>query len=452
MPLGVAFLALLHQLAPAFTAPSARTFVTLMTGWALTHRHRYVTELIQAADAVHRGHHSRYHRFFSHAAWTLDGLCSLPAPLLVTAFAPEGDIELAVDDTLCHHRGRATFGVRLHHDPLRSHEVGRSQTSWGHDWVVLFLVVRRPRWAPTKVWALPVGFRLYLNRQGVGPRHRGPRPAPDPAHRTRPELAVELVVKFAGWFPGRALVLSGDSLYGGASVLKRLPGNVDLVSRVSPHAGLYEPAPPPRPYQVGARRKKGERLPGMAAWAADESRPWRELEFDQYGLHSVQRVKEMTGLYYRAGGSRVLKLVLVRDPAGRRKDQMFYATRVDWDARRVLDLYCGRWSVEVSFANAKGLLGLGDPANRLEGAVRRTAPMALVLYSLVVLWVERGGERHVAFPDRPWYRQKREPSFADLLSGLRRASWVGNIGGAGAGRGCPESVVAALREFASRAG
>src|SRR3954469_17051212 len=101
MPLDVGFLALLHQLPPAFPAPSARTFVTLMTGWALTHRHRYVTELIQAAGAVHRGHHSRYHRFFSHAAWTLDGLCSLLAPLLVTAFAPEGDIELAVDDTPC---------------------------------------------------------------------------------------------------------------------------------------------------------------------------------------------------------------------------------------------------------------------------------------------------------------------------------------------------------------
>lgn len=29
----------------------------------------------------------------------------------------------------------------------------------------------------------------------------------------------------------------------------------------------------------------------------------------------------------------------------------------------------------------------------------------------------------MAYPDRPWYRSKEEPSFADFLSSLRRVSW-----------------------------
>jgi hypothetical protein len=33
----------------------------------------------------------------------------------------------------------------------------------------------------------------------------------------------------------------------------------------------------------------------------------------------------------------------------------------------------------------------------------------------------REGHRQVSFPNRPWYRQKREPSFADRLAALRRA-------------------------------
>ena len=82
-----------------------------------------------------------------------------------------------------------------------------------------------------------------------------------------------------------------------------------------------------------------------------------------------------------------------------------------------------RWSIEVTFENGKQLLGLEDPANRKEKAVRRTAPMALVLYSLIVLWFHQVGHRHLQFPDRPWYRRKEEPSFADMLTTLRRLSW-----------------------------
>ena len=56
-------------------------------------RHRYVTELIQSAGAVHRGHHSRYHRFFSNAAWSIDDLYESLAREAVATFFPEGTIE-----------------------------------------------------------------------------------------------------------------------------------------------------------------------------------------------------------------------------------------------------------------------------------------------------------------------------------------------------------------------
>ncbi len=61
------------------------------------------------------------------------------------------------------------------------------------------------------------------------------------------------------------------------------------------------------------------------------------------------------------------------------------------------------------------LLGLEDPANRLPKAVERTAPFALVLYSLVIVWFHKTGHQFIRFPDRPWYRRKQESSFADLL-------------------------------------
>jgi hypothetical protein len=461
MQLTPTFGSLLHPFRQVFTAPTFATFLTIATGWCLSFRRRFVTELIQSAGAVQDAHHSRYHRFFSNAAWSIDDLYEALAREAIATFYPEGTIEAGVDDTLCRKRGLTIFGTGMHHDPLISSRQ-RPHVSWGHDWVILSLLIVNPPWSPTKVWALPVGVRLYRNRQGLTKGKKGQaktksktkpkkkRPA-DPNHRTRPELAVELIRQFAERFPGRKIVVSGDSAYGGKSVLQHLPATVDLISRVASNAALYEPAPPPQPKQKGAPRKKGDRLPGMAEWAADESKPWETLEFDQYGLHATLQVKTMRALYYKAGKDRLLVIVLVRDTEGGRPDQMFYCTRLDWDARATLSHYAARWSVEVMHYNAKQMMGLEDPANRTPLAVQRTAPLGLVLYGLTLIWFHRGGYQSVRFPQRPWYAGKEEPSYADILTALRRQSWRGQFAGMDWERGGEETPLAQLIEFVSRA-
>jgi hypothetical protein len=456
MQLTPTFGSLLLRFRSVFTAPTFATFLTIATGWCLSHRHRYVTELIQSAGAVHRGHHSRYHRFFSNAAWSIDDLFESLAREMVATFRPEGTIELGVDDTLCRKRGLTIFGTGMHHDPLISSRK-RVHVSWGHDWVILSLLVTNPPWSPTKVWAVPVGMRLYKNRQGLTKGKKGrtqgkcqkKRP-PDPNHRTRPELAVDLISRVAKSFPQRKMIVSGDSAYGGKSVLRHLPKNVDLISRVASNAALYQPAPPRRLDQKGASRKKGDRLPRMAEWAADAT-PWDDLEFDRYGLHAKLQVKTIRALYYKAGKDRLLTIVLVRDISGGRPDQMFYGTRTDWDARSILSHYASRWSVEVMHFNSKQMLGLEDPSNRTPLAVQRTAPVGLLLYGLTLAWFHRDGHRSVSFPDRPWYPGKEEPSYADILTALRRESWRGHFAGVDWERGDQETPLAQLIEFVSRA-
>jgi SRSO17 transposase len=461
------FMALLCELRGVFTQPSFQIFLCLMTGWVLSHRRRFITELIWSSGSTHRGHHSRYHNFFSKSTWSLDKLSCTLAKLLVRVFVPRGIIELAVDDTLCRKRGLTVYGTGMHHDPLISSRA-KAPVSWGHDWVVLTLRLPFPFWASTKVWSLPIAFRLYRNRQGLtkgqkkakrsrqGKRGRKARKSqkhpPDPNHRTRPELAVELITMVAGWFPDRQFGVSGDSAYGGASVLQKLPANVDLISHVHPKGALYEPAGPPAPGQRGPRPKKGRRLPGMKEWANDPTLPWQTLVFDQFGLHATLQVKTQQALYYKAGKDRLLTIVLVHDVLGQRPDQMFYCTRLDWTARQILSTYAARGSIEVTFENGKQLLGFEDPANRKEKAVRRTAPVALVLYSLIVLWFHQEGHRHLQFPDRPWYRRKREPSFADLLTTLRRESWREKIRGLPLPSRLVEKCLAPIVEFFSLAG
>jgi hypothetical protein len=421
----VSFVALLQHFLPVFTAPTFQTFGEVLTGWVLSPRRRFVTDIIFSGDNLANGHWSRFHRFFSHAAWDLDFLCLHLAKLVVPVLAPGAALSWAVDDTLCRKRGLTVYGTGMHHDPLISSRA-KPLVSWGHDWVVLCLIIAHPFWAPTKVFALPIAMRLYRNRQGLTKGKKKPTKAAkakaDPNHRTRPQLAIELISLVATWFPQDPILVTGDSAYGGKSVLSHLPAHVHLISHVHPKGALYATPAPRTAKSKGAPRKKGERLPSMAQWAADAKQPWTKLAFDQFGLHAVLQVKTQQALYYKAGGQRLLTIVLTRDLQGKRPDQMFYCTKLDWDARDILSAYACRWAIECTFENCKQFLGLEDPANRLPLAVKRTAPIALVLYSLVVVWFHQSGHRLLSFPYRPWYRSKREPSFADLLSTLRRVS------------------------------
>jgi hypothetical protein len=455
MQLTGSFTDLLQQLAPVFTSPTFQTFLQIISGWILSQRHRYVTEVIFSGGNVDNGHWSRFHRFFSHAAWDLDVLCLFITKLVVRIIAPGATLLWAVDDTLCRKRGLTLYGAGMHHDPLISSRA-KPLVSWGHDWVVLCLLVVHPFWAPTKVFALPIAMRLYRNRQGLtkGKKNKTKqvKRRADPNHRTRPQLAIELMTLVSTWFPHDDLLVSGDSAYGGKSVLSKLPSNVHLISHVHPKAALYAPAPLPTTPRKGPRRKKGDRLPGMAQWATNAQQPWAELSFDQFGLHARLAVKTQQALYYKAGGSRLLTIVLTRDLEGKRPDAMFYCTQLAWDARQILSTYAYRWAIECAFENCKQFLGLEDPANRLPLAVARTAPMAMLIATLVVVWFHQSGHRFLRFPHRPWYQGKREPSFADLLTTLRRMSYEDKNRSLLPKRCRLKTWLAQLTELVSRAG
>jgi SRSO17 transposase len=455
MELTDSFVVVLQHFAPVFTSPTYVTFLAIVTGWVLSHRRRYVTDVIFSSGNVGNGHWCRFHRFFSHAAWDLDTLSLYLVRLIVAIFAPGAMLSWAVDDTLCRKRGLTLYGAGMHYDPLISSRSKRL-VSWGHDWVVLCLIVARPFWAPTKVFALPVAVRLYRNRQGLvkGKKGRG-KTTPtkrDPDHRTRPELALELIQLVARWFPGEEIMITGDSAYGGKSILSYLPPNVHLISHVHPDGVLYEPAPPKPEGTKGRRRTKGNRLPKMKQWAEDASRPWTKLKFNQFGLHATLAVKTIRALYYTAGADRLLTIVLVRDLEGKRPDQMFYCTKLDWTARQILSTYACRWAIECTFENCKQLLGFEDAANRVPKAVQRTAPMALVVYSLVIAWFHQTGHQSVRLPYRPWYRTKQEPSFADMLTTLRRLSYQEQTERPPSKRCSLKTVIAQLTEFLSHTG
>ncbi|MGF1580314.1 MAG: transposase, partial [Gemmataceae bacterium] len=357
MHLTTSFAQLLVPFCLVFTAPTFQTFTDILTGWILTPRRRFLTEVIYPSDNLHNRHWSRFYRFFSHAKWDVDYFSATLARIVVRILAPDALLLWAVDDTLAKRRGLTIFGAAMHYDPLISSK-NKKLVSYGHDWVVLCLLIVDPFWARGQVFALPMAMRLYQNRQGNKKKKKKtiPKDQADStaaAHKTRPELAVELISLVSEWFAEEEHMILGDSAYGGQSVLSHQPENVHWISQVHPRGALYKPAGARQKGQRGPNRKKGDRLPTKQQWAADEEIPWQELEFDQFGLHAHLAVKTQKGLYYKAGGQRLLPIVLTRDLQGQRPDMMFYCTKLDWSAYEILSAYASRWSIDISHAHCR---------------------------------------------------------------------------------------------------
>lgn len=405
MELVPGFVLLLQGLSATMTAPTFASLTTVLTGWVFASR-RTVTRMILAAGSAADKHYSSYHRLFSAARWSLDAI-GLTMFALIEPFLGSV-VMLGLDDTLCRKRGVKMFGTGMHHDPLLSSR-GKAIVNWGHSWVVLGVIVELP-FRRGHYYFLPLLFRLYLNKKSAL-RHRR-------TYRTRPELAVELLELLCKCRENRRFHAVADSAYGGQSVLSRLPKNCDLTSRLLKNARLYD-APPQRTKGTNGRpRKRGGLLPTPVELLAGRC---RHVRLSIYGRSETARLADQMARVH-AAPERPLRVVAAEAVKGGRGQEAFYSTCYEAMAEQVIAWYAMRWSIEVTNHDSKQHLGFEQPQGWTRRSVERTAPLAMLLYSLIVLWFAREGHCSWRPLACPWYTSKSAPSFADMLSTLRRLS------------------------------
>jgi len=400
------FIELLNQFSPIMTAPTFQSYLIIITGWLFAQR-RTITGMIVAADAVNVKHHSAFHRIFARAPWSMDDMGLTLFRMIEPFLSPT--VMLAVDDTLARKRGLKIFGVGMHHDPLLSTRKMAS-VNWGHSWVIVAVLVKFS-FCKKRTFALPILFRLYLNKQAAVKEKC--------AYRTRPELAIEMLKLLCLTHENKHFHVVADTEYGGQSVLLNLPSNCDLTSRLQLNARLYD-APPA--HQTGVRgrpRKRGNRLPSPREML--QMKRGRCITLDVYGRHDKVRIRD-TEARVHAAPKRPLRVVAIDMITGNKYQHALYSTVHDASAKEVLEWYAMRWSIEVTFHDTKQQLGFEQPQGWSRRAVERTAPMAMLLYSLIVLWFAKVGHRSYRAPNRPWYPQKCRASFADMLITLRQES------------------------------
>ena len=405
MFLAASFAVVLQELAVVMTVPSFENLVTVLTGWVFARR-RTITGMLTATGVAGKRHHSAFHRLFAQARWSLDAL-GLAVFRVLEPLLPADTIFLAIDDTLARKRGLKTFGVGMHHDPLLSSR-GKAITNWGHSWVVLGVLVQFPLWKD-RVFCLPILFRLYLNKQAAQRARR--------AQPSRPELAVQMLQVLCNHRKNRQFHVIADSAYGGQSVLCHLPANCDLTSRLVLDARLHALPPARRAGTQGRPRKRGERLPTPEQMLSERA---ARLTLNLYGRRDRVRMADTTACVY-AAPNRLLRVVAVEPMTGGRPRQAFYSTRHEASALEVLTWYAWRWSIEVAFHDSKTHLGFEEPQSWTRRAVERTAPVGMLLYSLIVKWFAEEGHRDYRPANTTWYVKPRA-SFGDMLATLRRLS------------------------------
>lgn len=389
----------------AFSAAGFGVFTTLMAGWVLAPGRRTITAMIGAADPEGSRAHDAYHRFVRCGRWSMEALWRILVVRLVGTLVPDGAVPLDVDDTLYKKTGRKVEGAGVFRDAVRS---TRSKVVYalGLNLVVVTLRVAAP-WGGCPI-GLPIGVRLH--------RKDGP---------TTIDLAEEILRQLAAWLPEHDFALCGDGAY--ATLIGRGLPRTTVTSRMRRDAAIYEAAPP-RTGKRGRPRTKGTRLPAPQALAAKlTDRDFERVEFDCRGRGATALVWSRRVLWYRVDKTRLVTLVVVRDPEGACPDDFFVTDDPEASGADVAARYVGRWSIEVTFREVKQCLGGEDPQSWRGKGPERAAALSLWLYSAIWAWYIATYGVARTWIARPWYSKKSMPSFLDALASLRRALWAQRI-------------------------
>ena len=439
---------LLWVFRPCFTAPTFRTFAALVAGLVAQPGRRTVCGMLVGAGLAGVWHHWRAHRFFARAAWDVSQVGAVLAGLVVDHLVPGGAAVLvAVDDTLLRRSGRRVAEAFWQHDGSRPGPK-QAQVGYGNNWLIAGIVVDLP--FLDRPVCLPVAFALVAKH--------GP---------SKQILTGQLIATLAAALPGRHLHVVADSAYAGADGAETrtalhgrgLPAGISLTSRLRANAVLTAiatptPGTPGRPKRIGHRLGTAKHL---AVLMRAQAR-WTSATVSRYGRTDQVELADIHCLWYGVYRSRTVRVILLRDP-DRRTTTGYHLALISTDlttaADQIVTRYAARWSIEVAIEDAKQITGVGQARNRTPTAVARTVPFALTVQSLVVLWYTLHGHQPDTITARrdqaPWYRDKTQPSYFDMIIKLRRVLITARFRAGTARQPTPEETLAIHAAWAEAA-
>jgi hypothetical protein len=251
-------------------------------------------------------------------------------------------------------------------------------------------------------------------------------------HKTSLDWTRQMVVQVRRWLPERELILVLD---GGFAAVKLAHDcqrhQVAMVCRLRLDAALYDPPGPQPPSKRGPKPKKGQRQRRLTEWAGDRETPWERIEVDWYGgERKVMQVFSGPGLWSTRGQDPVaIRYVLARDLEGRLSDAAYFCTDERFGPEEILKYVVQRWSMEVTFEEARAHLGLETQRQWSDLAIARTTPVLLGLFSVVTLLAVQWHRSGLLVTEQTAWYEKGCPTFSDCMRLARQQIWRSRIMG-----------------------
>src|SRR5262249_39858658 len=126
-------LPLIVEFQPLFSKSVWENAQTLLVGAILAIGRRTVTACLRVMGKGDDKHFQNYHRVLNRARWSALQAAQVLLRMLVTTFAPSGELVIGIDDTIERRRGEKIKAKGIYRDPVRSshsHFVKASGLRW----------------------------------------------------------------------------------------------------------------------------------------------------------------------------------------------------------------------------------------------------------------------------------------------------------------------------------
>jgi hypothetical protein len=417
LSLPIAFSSAIGVFAPVFSRPVWQHVKVLLTGAVLAPGPRTVTAILRIMGRSAAPDFQTYHRVLNRAVWSPLTASRLLLRLLVAVFVPCGVVVCGLDDTIERRRGDQIAAKGIYRDPVRSSHTHVVKAS-GLRWLACMILVPLA-WA-NRVWALPFLTALCPSERFYAQRGRRHQPL-----TARAWQLMRLVVR---WLPGREIVFVADSRFAALERLnqvKTLPRG-SVLTRLRLDAALYDPPPPRAPGTQGRPRLKGKRRPTREAVLTAERTQWSTVIVEQWDGEGPREgeIATDTAVWYHTGTPPVaIRWGLIRDPQEDFKPQALLSTNLEHTPAQMLTWFVRRWTMEVTFEEARAHLGMETQRQWNDRAIARTTPALLSLYTIITLTAQLLIEKGVTcVRSTAWYHKTR-PTFADAIAWVRRLLW-----------------------------
>jgi hypothetical protein len=402
--------------APLFSKKVFEHAKVLVAGGLLVIGRRTVCSALRAVCLGDERRFHKYHRVLSRAKWCSRKCARLLLLHLIDRFiGAEDALVFGIDETIERRRGQKIKAKGIYRDSVRSSKSHMVKCS-GLRWINLMLLAPIS-WAQ-RIWALP--FMTVLAPSERYNLQQGKR------HKKLTDWARQMLLQLSRWLPNRLIIIVADSSYAVLELLDAVRPKVCLITRLRLDAALYEPLEPKPKGKRGPEGKKGARLPTLQQVVLDTQTKWTSVTIPQWYNRGPKEmlITTRTAVWYHSGKPPVpIRWVLVKAADGSGEVAALLSTNLELSPLQIINYFIRRWTMEVTFEEARAHLGVESQRQWSDLAIARTTPVLFGLFSLVTLWADSLQSQNLLhMKPTAWY-QKERPTFSDAIASVRYRIW-----------------------------